>query len=98
MPYSKWVRGGLTAVLGLMLLLASVTATGSYQLPWWSIDGSSNISSSESYAVAGTVGQPEAGTMDSSRFKLIGGFWVQSQDSLPPPPTYQLYLPLIRKE
>ena len=98
MSHRKWLVVGLTAVFGLLLLSMNVIATESYQLSWWSVDGGSYHSSSESYQVMGTTGQPDAITVESANFELTGGFWAYPVSNDVPPPTYQRYLPIISKQ
>lgn len=99
MMMKKWVIVGLTAVVAVLLLTMHVTATSSYQIPWWSVDGGSGSSVGDRFALVGTIGQPDAGHMESDHFALTGGFWAQPIESIPTPPEgYTLYLPLVRKK
>ncbi|MBA3531455.1 MAG: hypothetical protein H0T73_05985, partial [Ardenticatenales bacterium] len=43
---------------------------------WFTVDGGSvTQAQSRTYQVSGTVGQPEAGTANSSGYEVTGGFW-----------------------
>ncbi len=99
MMSKRWLIVGLTAVLAVLLLSVSVTATGSYQIPWWSVDGGGGSSVGDRFALAGTIGQPDAGHMEGDHFALTGGFWAQPVESIPVPPEgYRLYLPIMMKQ
>jgi hypothetical protein len=52
-----------------------VPEVGSYDLPWWTIDGGGGISSGRAYALTGTSGQPDAGMLTGGGYELTGGFW-----------------------
>jgi len=41
-------------------------------------------------------GQPDAGTLTGGAYTLSGGFWA-GQAAPTPPPSYDLFLPLINK-
>jgi hypothetical protein len=49
------------------------------QVDWWTADSGGDISSSPTYSLQGTIGQPDAGSADSSMssasFQVTGGFW-----------------------
>ncbi len=47
----------------------------SYSIDWWTVDGGGGTSTGGVYAVSGTIGQPDAGTMSGGNFTLHGGFW-----------------------
>src|SRR5258706_10473780 len=48
---------------------------GPYDLRWNTIDGGGGTSTGGVYAVSGTIGQPDVGTMGGGNYTLIGGFW-----------------------
>ncbi|MFN2243357.1 MAG: hypothetical protein ACK2U2_13790 [Anaerolineae bacterium] len=83
-------------IVAALVLLAAVSLasaqTGEWELAWFTIDGGGGTSSSGSgYAVAGTIGQPDAGTLLGGAYALQGGFWqpaTRAGDHL-------LYLPVI---
>jgi hypothetical protein len=52
-----------------------VPEAGSYDLPWWTIDGGGGTSSGGAYALSGTSGQPDAGVLNGGGYGLTGGFW-----------------------
>ncbi len=67
-----------------VLLIASPSLAQTYGIPWWTIDGGGGASSGGSYAVTGTIGQPDAGTMTGGPFTLVGGFWPGALDTCYP--------------
>lgn len=51
-------------------------AAGTYEIPRWTVNGGGGTSTGSTFAVSGTLGQPEAGPLLSgSRFSLVSGFW-----------------------
>lgn len=46
-----------------------------FDLSWHTIDGGGGVSTGGGFALAGTIGQPDAGIMSGGRFDLEGGFW-----------------------
>ncbi len=88
----------LLALSVLLLLAVSVgahaqaTANTGYDLSWWTVDGGGGQSANGSYALGGTIAQPDAGPAPSSGgYALVGGFWSGAQTP------YHLYLPLMLK-
>lgn len=66
-----------------------------YDLSWWTVDGGGSTSSSGgSYALDGTVGQPDAGLLASGDYTLAGGLW----DGGAPALIHPIYLPLVLRE
>ncbi len=47
---------------------------GDFDLNWYTVDGGGGTSTGERFAVAGTIGQPDAGVMAGGDFSLSGGF------------------------
>lgn len=77
--YAAIVVAGLT-------LASSVTAGqpagGDFVLVKSTIDGGGGSSTGEDFVLAGTVGQPDAGTQTVSgdEFALAGGFWARIEN------------------
>ncbi len=46
-----------------------------YAIDWWTLGGGGGSSTGGTYAVTGTLGQPDAGRMDGGGYILVGGFW-----------------------
>lgn len=62
---------GLLALAGAGLLLQA----GDFTLDWWTVDAGGGTSTGGVYAVRGTIGQPDAGTLAGGDYPLTGGFW-----------------------
>lgn len=83
----------------LMVLLAGGTivlgqTSGSYNLVWNVIGGGGGTSSSASYEVEGTIGQPiSSGAVgaSNSNYQLSSGFWFANSP-------IRIYLPAIVKQ
>jgi hypothetical protein len=56
-------------------MLVTSLALGQYSINQSTIDGGGGASTGGVYAVTGTIGQPDAGTMSGGDFTLTGGFW-----------------------
>ena len=61
-------------LVGLWLSAAAARAQ-SYAVDWFTIDGGGGSSSGGVYALSGTIGQPDAGTLCGGTYMLEGGFW-----------------------
>ena len=57
-----------------------------------SIDGGGGLSSAGTYTLAGTAGQPDAGTLSGGRYALEGGLWpgLLTRVVIPDGPTLQI--------
>ncbi len=53
-------------------------AAGSgYEIHWWTVDGGGDLwSTGGPFELAGTIGQPDAGSMSGGVYELAGGFWA----------------------
>lgn len=52
------------------------SALAGYAIDWFTIDGGGAMNSSGgAYTLSGTIGQPDAGAMESGAYNLSGGFW-----------------------
>lgn len=63
---------------GLVMMVcsaASVLYGQQYSIAWHTMDGGGGTSTGGVYAVSGTLGQPDAGTLSGGKFTLNGGFW-----------------------
>jgi hypothetical protein len=60
----------------VLLLAANRLNAQSYSIDWSTIDGGGGTSTGGVYAVSGTIGQPDAGTMSGGNYTLQGGFWA----------------------
>jgi hypothetical protein len=74
------MNGNLLLVTGLLILASASLATpaGAFDVDWYTIDGGGESwTTGGDFALAGTVGQPDAGAvMQGGPFALTGGFWV----------------------
>jgi len=79
----------------ILILLVGVSSGqaqsgGGYDLTWNTIDGGGAMfSTSGTYSLGGTIGQPDAGMMSGGLFTLANGFWGGATAR------YNIYLPLI---
>ena len=68
-----------------LLITAAVSAQQQSTISWFTIDGGGNTVASigGGFAVAGTIGQPDAGSpanpMIGGTFQIVGGFWPITQ-------------------
>jgi hypothetical protein len=96
----KTILGLIT--LGVFVLLAlnvrvgyaepsAAPRTTGYTIDWYTIDGggAQNLTGG-TYALSGTIGQPDAGSQSGGTYTLNGGFWVDLFG-------YRLNLPLIMR-
>ena len=73
-------RSNVVLGAGIVLLLGGAGFAaylgGDFDLSWYTIDGGGGgESTGGDFALAGTIGQPDAGTMSGGDFELAGGFW-----------------------
>jgi hypothetical protein len=76
----------------LLLAVQAVHAAGTYSLDWWTVDGGGGTSQGGTYALSGTVGQAEPGSLYGGDYSLAEGFWANLQGALE-----KIFLPLILK-
>jgi hypothetical protein len=48
----------------------------SYSIDWFKIAGGGGTSTGGAYALAGTIGQHDAGAVSGGPYTLVGGFWA----------------------
>jgi hypothetical protein len=75
-------------------VIAAVAALGGqdYSIDWSSVDGGGGTSTGGVYAVSGTIGQPDAGSMSGGIYQLDGGFWSMiSVVQMPGAPLLAIY-------
>lgn len=61
--------------LTVCALLAVPSIAADFDLAWHTMDGGGGYSSSSTFELTGTIGQPDAGPMTGGMFELSGGFW-----------------------
>jgi len=88
---------GLIALMFILVTsLAVARSVDTLNLTWSTIDGGGGVSGNGDYALAGTIGQPDAGEMSEGNFTLYGGFW---QDGLViKAPDHTIYLPFLTNQ
>jgi hypothetical protein len=88
---------GLLSALALALLLLVTLASAAgpeYAVDWWTVDGGGGTSSGGGYALAGTAGQPDAGTpINGGGYAVTGGYWAGA--GAIPDQGHAVYLPLV---
>ena len=82
----------------LFLTAASVVLAqsgGDYDLSWSTVDGGGGkFSTGGVYALGGTIGQADVGSMSGGGYTLAGGFW---SEAVSVPAAKKLYLPMINR-
>ena len=65
------------SVLAAMLLLPAIARAQSYSINWFKVAGGGGTSTAGTFALSGTIGQPDASTpMTGGNYSLTGGFWA----------------------
>ena len=65
------------AALVALGVTTAASASGGFEIPWWTLDGGGGTVSGGAFQVSGTVGQPDAGArMTGGAFTVTGGFWA----------------------
>ena len=84
--------GVLVVALSLGHAITAAQAANTYTIDWYSIDNGGTLSlSGGPYALSGTIGQADAGTLSGGNYQLNGGFWNLTDLVL------RLFLPLIKR-
>lgn len=72
----KIMKSAIAAMI--MALATGSLALGEWELGWRTVDGGGAMrSTSSSFELSGTIGQPDAGRSDGPNFGLTGGFWFE---------------------
>ncbi len=74
-PAHSNTRRRFVALFALAALPLISALAQSYSVDWYKVGGGGGTSTGGVYAVAGTIGQPDAGAMSGGPFTLTGGFW-----------------------
>jgi hypothetical protein len=61
--------------VAISLLAGNHLHAQSFSIDWFTIDGGGGTSSGGNFAVTGTIGQPDTGTLTGGAYTLRGGFW-----------------------
>jgi hypothetical protein len=93
---------GLTRLLlvaAVLLLTAGAVwshSSADFALNWSTIAGGAGDSQATDYRVEGTIGQPLAHSVSTGAgYRVEGGFWPPFAGVQAPPPSQQLFLPLV---
>ncbi|MCP4537300.1 MAG: hypothetical protein GY832_09150, partial [Chloroflexi bacterium] len=76
--FTSLCKIGILLILAAFLLLGAgvyAQSSSSYDLSWWTLDGGGGTLSGAGYTLNGTIGQPDAGTLQDGTYTLTGGFW-----------------------
>jgi hypothetical protein len=65
---------------GVFLLLVCNSAYAQYSIDWFTVDGGGGTTSDDVYEIAGTIGQPDAGSVIAGNYFIEGGFWSDLED------------------
>lgn len=57
-------------------LSLSAQLAGGLRIDWSTLDGGAGTCAGGGFAVSGTIGQPDVGTLRSGSYTFIGGFWA----------------------
>ena len=92
---NRWLLAAIVLV-ALSISLATPGASsqvgGQYDLAWNTVDGGgATFASGGSYALGGTIGAADAGTMQGGAYSLAGGFWSGAA------PRYAIYMPTMKR-
>lgn len=94
-------RATLLALLVVAILVIAQPASqpaaatqGELTISWWTVDGGGGLSALDSYELAGTAGQPDAGWMSGNNLVLLSGYWGGGPRA---GSSWAYYLPLVGK-
>lgn len=76
MKKRKTITGMFPSTVWILLLviLAVSSASGQYELSWYTIDGGGGLSTGGQYKLIGTIGQADAAWSSGGGYELLGGF------------------------
>lgn len=81
------VPRGLVTALSFAVLSTESAVAETYDVTWYTVDGGGVMNvAGGTYAVAGTIGQPDAGTPSGGSYVVTGGFWGISPGCVAPAP------------
>jgi hypothetical protein len=80
----------LLATLFIFTSRGAASSGGDFDLVWFTMDAGGGTSTGGNFALSATIGQPDAGEMDSGALHLQGGFWGVFAK-----PVYRLFMPLV---
>jgi len=69
------LKSALLGALAALFFYGLSARAQSYSIEWHTIDGGGGTGTGGVYALSGTLGQPDAGTLSGGNYTLQGGFW-----------------------
>lgn len=63
------------SVFLVALALAAPALSQDFAVSWYTVDGGGGRSAGAGFEIAGTIGQPDAGSMVGGDYEVLGGFW-----------------------
>ncbi len=76
---------------GSVVVVNAEALANGFSIPWWTVDSGGGASQGGSYALKGTIGQPDAGNLSGGGYTLTGGFWSITKRET------RLYLPVVTR-
>jgi hypothetical protein len=75
-----------------LLAFAGMKASAQFTIDSFTIAGGGGTSTGGAFALSGTIGQPDAGTMSGGNYSLAGGFWGAIPTPSPGPTVIKLWI------
>ena len=84
----------LIVVVSLFLVSIALAEPLGFNIEWWTVNGGGGVSKSTGgqYTLQGTIGQPDAGSLQGGEFVLEGGFWAGLREWVE---QFFIHLPLV---
>lgn len=73
----------------MIVARAEQSPSTDYAIIWHTIDGGGGVSQGGNYTLQGTLGQPDAGSLQGGDYILAGGYWAAFKQ------WWSQYLPVI---
>ena len=80
---TRWILSGWNLSLALWLIAGALDAQN-YVIDWSTVDAGGGLCTGGTFALAGTIGQPDGGRLSAAVFALEGGFWSSLSTSQSP--------------
>jgi len=72
----------LAVFFAVPVLFAGHAAAQPFEIPSFTVDGGGGTLQGDIFTLSGTIGQPDAGVLQGSRFSISGGFWSGLSDQM----------------